>query len=217
MGLLDIFRRKRPEDEFYGPPPGMPMGMPPPAYGPPPPGMPPTAAVREMRIPSPEMLERMEMAGAPPPGIPLGMPPPPPPPPAYPMPAPAPRPEPRRLLTEDIEAIAESIVASRWKTLTKDFNALMSWKSKTENNINKLNDKIKDIGSKIDGLEKELLAKIEEYSKGMSDVSAEIRAIQKVFRATMPEFTSRVKELSALVEKVKAKRPTKTKRRKKRK
>lgn len=193
MGILDLFKKKKPENMF-APMPSYPSQAP----------LPPIEAVKR-GAPAPEMLERAEVPGALPVGIPPGMPPPPPPP-ARPLPELVPkRTEPRKLLTEDIEAIAESVVSEKMKMLENNFANIDKWRIKIEKNITALKDETKNIESEIKALEKNMSKKIDDYSKGVSDISAEIQAIQKVFKATLPEFTYKVKELSSLVEKFKSK------------
>lgn len=172
-------------------------------------GMPDSEIVKELRkrgYSSQEILSAMQAAGmrpGAPPGLPPGMPAPPAPPRA---PARAPPPAPVKeerltLLTEDIEEIAEAIIAERWKELTKDFEKLEKWREETETLITTLQESMKKLEEKMDDLEKAIFGKVEEYGKGISDVSSELKAMQRVFKTIMPEFTTNIKDLRELLEK----------------
>ncbi|MBI2040821.1 MAG: hypothetical protein HYT16_01840 [DPANN group archaeon] len=113
------------------------------------------------------------------------------------------------LLTEDIQQISESIIAEKWSKFKKDFESVQKWRDDAEGKMNWLVDEIDKLRGKMDGVEKSVMAKMDEYSKGISDVSTELKAMQKIFQTVMPQFTANIKELQALVEKKKKEKGSK--------
>ncbi len=105
------------------------------------------------------------------------------------------------LLTEDIQQISESIIAEKWSKFKKEFETIQKWREDAEGKMNWLVDEFDKMRAKMDGINKSVMAKMDEYSKGISDVSTELKAMQKVFQTIMPQFTANIKELQALVDK----------------
>jgi hypothetical protein len=175
MGILDVFKKKGEEDFTQRPPPldMGPPGMPGPMPGPPA-GIP--------GLPAPTM----------------GLPPPPAPPAGIKREAPG-----VTLLTEDLEEISEAIIQEKWTTFTKDWGAMMDWKERIDDTVVELRTTLDNIEKKMDSIERAVLGKVEEYSKGIGDVRTELKAMQKVFGDVMPAFTENVKKLSDLAVKKK--------------
>jgi len=136
----------------------------------------------------------------------------PPPPPPAPIPAPAPAEvetvggEPLTLIREDLEEIAEDIIAKKWESIEVEVANLTSDLDAGLSEIEKFKDAIQKVEDRISNIEKAIFAKISEYSKGISDVNVELKAMQRVFKTMLPEFTTNIKDLRSLVEKAKKKK-----------
>lgn len=166
------------------------------APAPPPlPGMPPTMPMPKP-IEAPEIKEVPEVT----PPIPEVSPPP--------VREPAP-PEPTMLGSEEqverIERILEQIIEEKWREASDRFRKLSAWRSKTDEKINLLDERVKELSSRLDSLNKLLMGKVEEYSETMEDVGTEIKALEKVMGNIVPSLSESVKELRGLTEKHKKK------------
>ncbi|HIH13836.1 MAG TPA: hypothetical protein HA224_01130 [Nanoarchaeota archaeon] len=110
------------------------------------------------------------------------------------------------LLTEDIQQIAESIIEEKWAKAKKDFVDVDKFKEDVDDRLGKIEELISGLQQRMDGLEKSIFGKVEEYGKGMSDVSTELKAMQRVFSTILPQFTSNIKELQGFVDDKKKKK-----------
>ncbi len=110
------------------------------------------------------------------------------------------------LLTEDIQEIAETIIAEKWNQQKKEFTNLEKWQEDVEDKLNHINESVAALQQRMDGLEKSIFGKVEEYGKGMSDVSTELKAMQRVFSTVMPTFTANIKEMQGLLESARKKK-----------
>jgi len=168
---------------------------------PPLPGMPPT-------MPMPELIEPPEMELTPEIGaMPEVVPPIPeitPPPVREPT-----LPGPTMLGTEEqverIERILEQIIEEKWREASDKFRKLSVWRSKTDEKMTLLDDRVKELSSRLDNLNKILMGKLEEYSETMEDVGTEIKALEKVMTNIVPSLSESVKELRGLAGKYKKK------------
>jgi CRISPR/Cas system-associated endonuclease Cas1 len=97
-----------------------------------------------------------------------------------------------------IEEIAEAIIDEKWEDLLKNINQITDWKEKTESNISKLEQELKDLKDSFDKLHKAIIGKIGEYDQNILNVGTEIKAMEKVFQKVLPAFTENVNELSRI-------------------
>lgn len=121
-------------------------------------------------------------------------------------PAPSPmRYAPAKPRTEEIQEIAEAIIAEKWRESAKEIDAIKKWKDETESALSNLSDRMTKLEMKLDSIEQAILGKVEEYGKGIQDVGTELKAMQRVFQTTMPTFVENIKELQGLVGEAKSK------------
>lgn len=226
MALFEFRKKKKEFPELPGLPPLPPMPPLPPEFQQPP--MPQAAALP----PAPQVIAQLQAQGMAPAEIakmlrergypstdilagmqvqqPFGFPqlppiPPAPPPPLKPVMGPS-KEDVVTLLTEDIQEIAETIIEEKWSQQRKDFAKLEKWKEDVDEKLVHLEESAIALQQRMDGLEKAIFGKIEEYGKGISDVSTELKAMQRVFSTVMPQFTTNIKELQALLEGAKKKK-----------
>ncbi|MEM4713981.1 MAG: hypothetical protein QXQ79_00335 [Candidatus Nanoarchaeia archaeon] len=122
------------------------------------------------------------------------------------MPKPPPfRPESPKPLSEEIEEIAEAIIAERWQKLTKELDEIKKIQEEFSASLSGLTERLGILEKRMDTVIQQVLGKVEEYGKGISDVGVELKALQKMFNTLMPTFTENIKELQELVEKAKEK------------
>lgn len=106
---------------------------------------------------------------------------------------------PTKTTTEEIEEIAEAIIAERWQKFSRDFDEIKRTQDDIASTISGMQEKITNLEKRMDMVIQEILGKVEEYGKGISDVGTELKAMQKVFGTVLPSFTENVKELQDLV------------------
>lgn len=200
---LDFFRKRAPE-QFPQPevPPQMQELPPPPVNEMRTAGMPSRDIVRDLTsrgYPSTDILSGFQTPASSPANYPE---------PSMPMP-PAPPPfrfTPSRPATEEVQEIAETIVAEKWKESSRELESIKKWRDETESAISNLSDRMTKLEMKMDSVEQAILGKVEEYGKSISNVGTELKAMQRVFQTTMPAFTENIKELQGLVDETKSRR-----------
>ena len=106
---------------------------------------------------------------------------------------------PTKTTTEEIEEIAEAIIAERWQKFSRDFDEIKRAQDDIASTISGMQEKIMNVEKRMDMVIQEILGKVEDYGKGISDVGVELKAMQKVFGTTLPAFTENIKELQELV------------------
>ncbi len=117
--------------------------------------------------------------------------------------------------TEEMQEIAEAIIAEKWQKFGKEFDELKRTQEDISSTISGMQERISGVEKKMDMVIQEILGRVEEYGKGISDVGTELKAMQKVFGTVMPSFTENVKELQELVGDAKTQGFKKSKRKKK--
>lgn len=108
--------------------------------------------------------------------------------------------------SEDIEAVAEKIIADKWQSVEKEIKEMKSWKESASTALDEIDSKVKELASALDRIKISVAEKVSSYSKGLEDVSTDIQAMDKVFKKVLPEFTGNVKQLAEIVEKFKGKK-----------
>lgn len=106
---------------------------------------------------------------------------------------------PTKTTTEEIEEIAEAIIAERWQKFSREFDEIKRTQDDISSTISGMQEKITNLEKRMDMVIQEILGKVEEYGKGISDVGTELKAMQRVFGTVLPSFTENVKELQELV------------------
>jgi hypothetical protein len=107
----------------------------------------------------------------------------------------------QELLTEDIEKIAESIIAEKWDKVKGELDDLKAWKADLDTQVTGFKSQLDTLGKRVDDAQNAMMGKVEEYNKSLSGVNVEIQAMGKVFEKVIPQFTENVNKLSDLVEK----------------
>jgi len=102
-----------------------------------------------------------------------------------------------------IEEIVEAVVEEKWVDLVKDINKIIEWKSKVESDIASIKQEIEDLKESFNGLQKNIIGKIDEYDKNIIKVSTNIKAMENVFQKAIPTFTENINELARTVESLK--------------
>ena len=103
-----------------------------------------------------------------------------------------------------IEELVEAIVEEKWVDLVKDVNKIIEWKSKVESDTASIKQEIEDLKESFNGLQKNIIGKIDEYDKNITKVSTNIKAMENVFQKAIPTFTENINELARTVESLKS-------------
>lgn len=104
---------------------------------------------------------------------------------------------------KQIEEIAEEIIQEKWESFLENFGDLPIWKEKMENDILAIKQEIVRVHDRMNGVERSLAGKVQEYSESLTDVTAEIKALSKLLQQILQPLTSNVKELQKITEKFK--------------
>ncbi|MCX6774960.1 MAG: hypothetical protein NTY99_02610 [DPANN group archaeon] len=114
-----------------------------------------------------------------------------------------PAPAPARLTTEEIQEIAEAIIAEKWQKVGKEIDEIKKTQDDTSASLGGMQERMSNLEKKMDMVIQEILGKVDEYGKGIADVGTELKAMQKVFGTVMPTFTENIKDLQEVVGKAK--------------
>ena len=106
---------------------------------------------------------------------------------------------------KQIEEIAEEIIQEKWESFLESFGDLPIWKEKIENDILAIKQEIVRVHDRMNGVERALAGKVQEYSESLTDVTAEIKALSKLLQQILQPLTSNVKELQKITDKFKSK------------
>jgi prefoldin subunit 5 len=101
------------------------------------------------------------------------------------------------------EELIETIIEEKWNELIKDINKIISWKDRTEQKVQQLEQQFSDLKNQFDELHRAVIGKIGEYDKNILNVGAEVKAMEKVFSNVLPIFVNNVKELNDISKKFK--------------
>jgi len=110
-----------------------------------------------------------------------------------------------------IEEVVEAIIDEKWEELSKNINKIVEWKNSVEGNIAKIEEEIKMLQDNFNGINKALMAKLEDYDKNIVNVGTEVRAMEKVFQKVLPVFTNNIIELSRVTKAIKKDKGSKKK------
>ena len=106
---------------------------------------------------------------------------------------------------QQIEEIAEEIIQEKWERFLENFGDLPIWKEKIENDILSTKQEIARAQDRMNGVERALAGKVQEYSNSITDLTAEMKAISKLIKQILQPLTSNVKELQRITDKFKGK------------
>ncbi len=109
-----------------------------------------------------------------------------------------------RLMTEDVEKIAEDIIDEKWTKLVGELNEIKNWKDTVAGQIDEVKESISKLDTKINDVQKAILGKVGEYNQSIKDVNVELKAMSKVFEKVLPTFTDNVKKLSEITSRAKS-------------
>ena len=103
---------------------------------------------------------------------------------------------------ERIEEIAEAIIDEKWNEIIKSINKIIDWKERTEGQIKKIEQRMEDMQTNFENLNKGVLGKIGEYDKNITNLGVEIKAMERVFQKIIPNLTENVHTLEKLTQKL---------------
>lgn len=106
--------------------------------------------------------------------------------------------------SERIEEVSEAIIEEKWQDLMKDFNKLVEWKGAMEQRMAALEQRVTDIKTAFDGLQKSVVDKVSDYDRSVKDVGSEMKALEQVFQKVIPTLTENVNELSRITKGMKS-------------
>jgi len=101
--------------------------------------------------------------------------------------------------TEDIEEIAESIIAEKWQKVAEELGDMAAWKEKTTTDLEAVKQEIMRVENRFENLQNSILGKVKEYDQSVSDVSIEIKALGKLLSNIVTPLTNNVKQLEKLI------------------
>ncbi len=107
----------------------------------------------------------------------------------------------KKLDVNEIERILEEIIRERWKEVESEMERFNVWRNKTESMVNSLNDKVKDLKTRLDMIQAQTMQKVEEYGKAITDSKIEIQAVEKAMSKLIPALSDNIQQLRNLVEK----------------
>ena len=105
---------------------------------------------------------------------------------------------------QQIEEIAEEIIQEKWERFLENFGDLSIWKEKIETDALSIKQEIIRLHDRMNGVEKALAGKVQEYTDSITDVTAEIKALSKLLNQILQPLATNVKELQKLTEKLKS-------------
>lgn len=103
-----------------------------------------------------------------------------------------------------VEELSEAIIEEKWQDLMKDFNKLVEWKGAMEQRMAALEQRVADIKTAFDGLQKSVVDKVSDYDRSVKDVGSEMKALEQVFQKVIPTLTENVNELSRITKGMKS-------------
>jgi DNA-binding transcriptional MerR regulator len=101
--------------------------------------------------------------------------------------------------TEDVEEIAESIIAEKWQKVTEEIGDITSFKDKTSSDLEAIKQEILRVENRFENLQNSIFGKVKEYDQSVSDVSIEIKALGKLLSNIVTPLTNNVKQLESLI------------------
>ncbi|MEM4571327.1 MAG: hypothetical protein QXY16_01350, partial [Nanopusillaceae archaeon] len=102
-----------------------------------------------------------------------------------------------------IQGIVEDILKDKFSTINNFFSEIKVWREKLEMEISKINEKIRDIENRINGMYEILAKKIDEYDKGIKEATVEVEALHRLIRTMVPAISESTKELKETIEEIK--------------
>ncbi|MFP4403118.1 MAG: hypothetical protein ACLFPJ_02095 [Candidatus Woesearchaeota archaeon] len=108
-----------------------------------------------------------------------------------------------KISIERIEEIAEAIIDEKWNEIVRSINKIIDWKERTEEKINRIDQKFIELRKDFEGLNHGVLGKIDDYDKNIGDLGVEIKAMEKVFQKIIPSLTENVHSLEKITNKMK--------------
>ena len=105
--------------------------------------------------------------------------------------------------TEDIEEIAESIIAEKWQKVAEELGDMAAWKERTTTDLEAVKQEIMRVENRFENLQNSILGKVKEYDQSVSDVSIEIKAVGKLLSNIVTPLTNNVKQLEKLINNLK--------------
>lgn len=105
--------------------------------------------------------------------------------------------------SQQIEQIAEEIIQEKWERFVETFGDLPIWKEKIETDVLSIKQEIVRTQDRLNGIERALASKVQEYSESITDLTAEMKALSKLLNQILQPLTSNIKELQRLTEKFK--------------
>ena len=102
-----------------------------------------------------------------------------------------------------IEEVAEAIIEEKWAVLEDNIKKVITWKEHVDEQMNEMNEKIRQLNQDFVNLQAAIVGKTGEYDRTMKDVGTGLKAMSMVFQKILPGFIENVNELSRITERVK--------------
>lgn len=102
-----------------------------------------------------------------------------------------------------IQGIVEDILKDKLTHVDTQLSEIKIWKEKLEIEISKINEKLKDIETRMNGMYEILAKKIDEYDKGIREATVEVEALHRLIRTMVPAISESTKELKETIEEIK--------------
>ena len=102
-----------------------------------------------------------------------------------------------------MEEMAESIIDEKWQDLIENVKKIVEWKEQTELKLRDMENKLNNMQTGFDNLQKSVLEKVGEYDKNIQTVGTNVAALERVFQKILPGFVENVNELSEIAKEFK--------------
>jgi len=107
-------------------------------------------------------------------------------------------------LEQYINNTINEILKDKLNEVHDELSQIKIWKEKVEYLINKMQEQIDKLDSKITEINNLATRKLEEYDKGMQEATTEIQALHRLIRTMIPAISESTKELRETVEELKS-------------
>jgi hypothetical protein len=103
---------------------------------------------------------------------------------------------------DTIEEIAESIIKEKWDDLIKGVGDIKLWKERVDIDLEGVKQELIRTQQKFENLQKAVMGKVSEYSKGVTEISTEMRALERVLEKILAPLTKSIKDLQTVTDKI---------------
>ena len=107
---------------------------------------------------------------------------------------------------EQIEELAEAIVAEKWKEFTAQIGDIPLWKEAVNIELTNVKKEVKHLEHRFDSLQQAVLEEVRDYNKSIKSIGSEMKALESVLQKIIEPLTTNIKELSRITQELKGKR-----------